>query len=133
MPPQERRKRGKQLNLLAKNCWAQEVFDINSLITSLYDNVVNQCIFDNWSIFNIRVRQLIKRFYHHCLDHVNLTDHKQLFNYGQHCCFEHCTLRTLLYFQVLFPVFPSRFEERASIDICKIIDCLVSTYFKHAE
>ena len=131
MPPQ--RRRGKQLNLLAKTCWAQEVFDIYSLINSLYDSVINQCIFDNWSIFNIRVRQLIKKFYQHCLDHVNLTNHKQLFNYGQHYCFEHCTLRTLLYFQVLFPVFPSQLDEKASIDICKIIDCLVSTYFKHAE
>ena len=128
MPSHQRR-----LNLLAKSCWALEVFDINYLISSLYDSVINQCIFDNWSNFNIRVRQLIKRFYHHCLDHVTLTDHKQLFDYGQNYCFEHCTLRTLLYFQVLFPVFPSRFEEKASVDICKIIHCLVSTYFKHGE
>ena len=119
-----------------KNCCIQEVIDINSDIVCLYKNIVNrseQSIIFNWSTLNSRVRNLIKRFYYHCLEYVNLTQFEQLFDYGKNYCFENCILKTLLSFQELFPTFPTRFEWRQSNEIRIIINILVSTYFDNTN
>ena len=116
----------------AKNCWAQEIHDINETIARLKgDSAPWWGIAFNWSVLDSQAQKLIKKFYFHCLDYVILTDFGQLFDYGKNYYFENCSLQTLLNFLKFFPVFPSHYEWLQSVDIFKLVDHLVSIYLLH--
>ena len=114
-------------NSVAKKHWAEHVYHINSVITCLYSDLVNQCIFVNYNLLTLRVRKLVKTFYSHCLDHVTLAKYKLLSAHGNYLCFENCWLSTLSLFLEQFPVFPSRHEWRQSSDILELLWCLRSS------
>ena len=113
----------------AKECWIQEIRDINITITRLEGERSGWwCVTPNWTALNRRIRKLVKRFYLHCLDYVVLTDFRQLVDYGEKLCFENCSIMALLEFLRFFPAFPSRHEWLQSVDLYKLVDKLIPTH-----